>query len=84
MRRGSCLLCERTDGVHGIFCLEPTKSLWVKIKERTGKGYIIVCVCCRPPDQEEQVDEAFYRQLKVASRSLALVLTADVNHTSIC
>ena len=35
-------------------------------------------------DQEEQVDEAFYRQLKVASRSLALVLTADFNHTNNC
>jgi len=28
----------------------------------------------RPPDQEEEADEAFYRQLKVASQSQALVL----------
>lgn len=33
-------------------------SLWVRIKERTGKGDIIVNGCCRPPNQEEQVDQA--------------------------
>jgi len=35
-----------------------------------------VGVYYRPPDQEEEVDEAFYRQPKVASRSQALVLMA--------
>lgn len=29
-------------------------NLGVKIKERTSLGGIVVCVCCRPPDQEEQ------------------------------
>ncbi|GAB0209860.1 hypothetical protein GRJ2_003451700 [Grus japonensis] len=38
----------------------------------------------RPPDQEEEVDEAFYRQLEVASRSQALVLMGDFNHPGIC
>ncbi|GAB0206733.1 mitochondrial enolase superfamily member 1, partial [Grus japonensis] len=33
-----------------------------------------------PPDQEEEVDEAFYRQLEVASRSQALVRMGDLNH----
>ncbi|GAB0182177.1 hypothetical protein GRJ2_000683000 [Grus japonensis] len=37
-----------------------------------------------PPDQEEEVDEAFYRQLEVASRSQALVLMGDFNHPDIC
>jgi len=38
----------------------------------------------RPPDQEEEVDEAFYTQLKEASQSQALVLIEDFNHPDIC
>ena len=34
----------------------------------------------RPPDQEEEVDEAFYRQLQAASQLQALVLMEDFNH----
>ena len=52
---------------------EPTESLWVRTKEVTGMGDIIVGVSYRPPDQKE-VDEALYRQLEAASRSQALVL----------
>ena len=29
---------------------DPVESLWVRIKERTGQGDIIVGVCYRPPD----------------------------------
>jgi len=36
-----------------------------------------------PPDQEEEVDEAFYRQLQVASQSQALFLMGDFNHPDI-
>ena len=53
---------------------EPTESLWVRIKEQNNIGDIVVGVCYRPPDQEEQVDEAFYRELEVASHSQAVVL----------
>ena len=35
----------------------------------------------RPPDQEEEVDEAFYKQLQVASQSQ--VLMGDFNHPDI-
>jgi len=41
-----------------------------------------VDVYYRPPDQEE-IDEAFYRQLKAASQSQALVLMEDFNHPDI-
>jgi len=44
----------------------------------------VVGVYYRPPDQEEEVDEAFYRQLKVASQSQALVLMGDFIHPDIC
>ena len=43
---------------------EPTESLWVRIEEKMGKGGILVGVCYRPPDQEEQADEALYRQIR--------------------
>ncbi|GAB0208910.1 hypothetical protein GRJ2_003356700 [Grus japonensis] len=46
---------------------ELTESLWVRIKGRTGAGDIIVGVCYRPPDQEDRVDEALYRQIGAAS-----------------
>ena len=45
---------------------EPTESLWVRTIELTSIDDSVVGVCYRPPHQEEQVDEAFYRQLEVA------------------
>ncbi|GAB0204540.1 hypothetical protein GRJ2_002919600 [Grus japonensis] len=62
---------------------EQTKSLWVRIKGSTGTGDIIVGVCYRPPDQEDQVDKAFYRQIGATSCSQALVLMGDFNHPNI-
>ncbi|PKU29668.1 hypothetical protein llap_20028 [Limosa lapponica baueri] len=44
----------------------------------------VVGVYYRPPDQDGEVDEAFYSQLKVASQSQALVLVGDFNQPDIC
>ncbi|GAB0204272.1 hypothetical protein GRJ2_002892800 [Grus japonensis] len=63
---------------------QPTESFWVRIKEQTIRGDIIVDVYSRPPDQEEQVDEAFYRELKGSSCLQVLVLMVDFNHPNIC
>jgi len=38
---------------------EPTESLWVRIKKQTNMGNMVVDICCRPPDQEEEVDETY-------------------------
>jgi len=46
---------------------EPTESLWFKIKGRAGTGDITVGVCYRAPDQDEQEDEALYKQTGEAS-----------------
>ena len=62
---------------------ERVESLWVRIKRQAHKGDITVGVYYRPPDQEEEVDEAFYRQLQAASQSQALVLMGDFNHPDI-
>jgi len=56
---------------------EQVKSLWLRIKGQAHVGDTVVCVYYRPPNQEEEVDEAFYRQLKVAS-------WGDFNHPDIC
>lgn len=45
---------------------------------------IVVGVCYRPPGQEEDVDEAFFRQVKEASYFQALVLMESVSHSYIC
>lgn len=69
-------------------CLEkdegPAESLWVKSKETAGTGDITVWICCRPPDQEDGVDEVLHRQTGVASHSQALILMEDFNHLDVC
>jgi len=86
-RGGGITLCVSEQSEHIELCLgadeEQVESLWVRIKGQPHKGDITVAVCYRPPDQEEEVDEAFYRQLKVASQSQALVLMGDFNHPDI-
>jgi len=66
-------------------CLEErVESLRVRIKGQANTGDTVAGVYYRPSDQEEEVDEASYRQLKVASRAQALVLMRDFNYTDIC
>ncbi|GAB0206526.1 hypothetical protein GRJ2_003118200 [Grus japonensis] len=63
---------------------ERVESLWVRMKGQANMGDTVVGDYYRPPDQEEEVDEAFYRQVEVASQSQALVLMGDLNHPDIC
>lgn len=56
---------------------ELTETLWVKIKGRAGTSDIMVEVCYKPPYQEDQSDEALYRQIKIASCSQAMDLMVD-------
>jgi len=46
---------------------DQVECLWVRIKGQAHVHDTVVVVHYRPPDQEEEVDEAFYRQLKVTS-----------------
>lgn len=52
---------------------EPEKSLWVTIREREGESDVIVSVCYRPPEQDEQADETLHRQTGTISHLQALV-----------
>jgi len=62
---------------------ERVKSLWVRITGQVHTGGTVVSVYYRPSDQEEEVEEAFYRQLKVASQSQVLVPMGDFNHPDV-
>ena len=44
---------------------ELTESLWVRVKGKEGD--IIAGPCYRSPDQEDQEDEALYKQIGAAS-----------------
>ena len=44
----------------------------------------MVGVCYRLPNQEDQVDEALYKQIGAASHSQNMVLMGDFNHPEIC
>lgn len=39
------------------------ESLWVRLRGRANKADILVGLCCRPPNQDEEMDEEFYEQL---------------------
>ena len=69
---------EINDGDDRVECL------WVRIKAKANKTDIIVGVCYRPPNQDEEVDKTLYRQLGEVSRSLPLVLVGDFNFPDIC
>lgn len=45
-----------------------------KDKGKTNKADMLVGVCYRPPNENEEKDEAFYKQLAEVTQSLALVL----------
>ncbi|KAK4827403.1 hypothetical protein QYF61_017808 [Mycteria americana] len=69
---------ELNDGDDRVECL------WVRIRGKANKADIVVGVCYRPPNQHEETDELFYKQLGEASRSLALVLVGDFNLPDVC
>ena len=86
-RGGGVALCVREQ----VECIElglganeeQVESLWVRNKGQAHTGDITVGVYYRAPDQEEEIHEAFYRQLQAASQSQALVLMGDFNHPDI-
>ena len=60
------------------------ECLWVRIRGKANKADIMVGVCYKPSNQDEEADELFYKQLGEVSQSLALVLVGDFNLLDIC
>ncbi|RMC00287.1 hypothetical protein DUI87_22894 [Hirundo rustica rustica] len=60
------------------------ECLWVRIKGKANKADILLGACFHPPNQEEEVDNLFYKLLENVSGSSALVLVGDFNLPDIC
>ena len=73
-----CFDCLELDGDERAECL------WIRIRGKANKADIMVGVCYRPPNQDEETDEIFYKRLGKVSRSLALVLMGDFNLPDVC
>jgi len=65
-------------------CDDKVECLWVKMREKANKADILLGVCYRPPNQDEEVDEAFCKRLAEVSQSLTTVLVSDFNLPDIC
>lgn len=83
LRRGSgMVLCIREcfDAVGN----DKVKSIWIRIRGMANKADILMGVSCRPPNQDEETDEAFWKQLVGVAQSPALVLMGDFNLPDTC
>ncbi|KAK4818760.1 hypothetical protein QYF61_018932 [Mycteria americana] len=60
------------------------KSLWVRISGKANKADSMVGVCYRPPNQDEEADDIFYKQLGEISQSLVLVVVGVFNLPDVC
>ena len=58
---------------------DKVESLWVRIGRKANKASVLVGVCYRPPSQDEETDEEFYRQPTEVAKSSVLVLVGDFN-----
>ncbi|RMC21625.1 hypothetical protein DUI87_02492 [Hirundo rustica rustica] len=63
---------------------DEVECLWVRIKGKANKADILLRVFYHIPNQEEEVDNLFYKQLENVSGSSALVLVGDFNLPDIC
>ncbi|GAB0204012.1 mitochondrial enolase superfamily member 1 [Grus japonensis] len=81
-RRGGRVALYVTEGLDctGLSVGDDTvESLWVRIKGQANKGDVVVGVYYRPPSQADTNNELFFKELREASRSTALVLMGDFN-----
>ncbi|KAJ7422299.1 hypothetical protein WISP_38577 [Willisornis vidua] len=55
-----------------------------RIRGKANKVDILLGVCYRPPNQDDEGDELFYKLLADVSKSAALALVGDFNLPDIC
>ena len=58
---------------------DKVECLWIRIRGKASRGDILVAVCYRLPNQDEEKDKAFYEQAAEVAQSPALILMADFN-----
>lgn len=71
--RNSFDCSERNDGDARAECL------WVRIREKANRADVLVDISYRPPNQDEDAEEIFCKQLTEDSQLLTLVLMEDFN-----
>jgi len=49
-------------------CDDKVECLWVKMRGKANKADILLGVCYRPPNQDEEADEVFYQSLAEVSQ----------------
>ena len=54
------------------------------MRGKANKADTLLEVCCRPPNQDEEVDEVSYKMLAEVLQSLALVFVGDFSLLDIC
>ncbi|KAJ7411268.1 adaptin ear-binding coat-associated protein 1 [Pitangus sulphuratus] len=57
---------------------------WIKLRRKANKADILVGVCYTPPNQDDEDDELFFKQLADVSKSPTLVLVGDFNLLDVC
>ncbi|RMC15026.1 hypothetical protein DUI87_07205 [Hirundo rustica rustica] len=72
------------DAIDVTISNDEDECLWIRIKGKANKADILLEVCYRPPRQEEDVDNLFYKQLENVLGAPALVLVGDFNLPDIC
>ncbi|KAJ7423524.1 hypothetical protein WISP_33455 [Willisornis vidua] len=81
---GWLYILESLDSVELEVTNDKIQCLWTRIREKVNKADILIRVCYRPPNQDDEGDELFYKQLADVSKSPALVLMGDFNLLDIC
>ena len=54
------------------------------MRGKANNADILLGICYRPSNQDEEVDEVVYKRLAEVSQSLALVLVGDFNLSDVC
>lgn len=57
--------------------------LWVRIRGITIKIDLMTHICYRPPNQEKEMDDTFFRQFKSVSDLQNQVLTESFNYSNV-
>jgi len=63
---------------------DEVECLWIMIRRKACRGDIVVGICYRQPNQDEEMDEAFYEQLAEVAQLPALTLMGDFNFPDKC
>ena len=63
---------------------DKVECLWIRIRGKACRGDILVGVCYKLPNQDEERDEVFCEQLEEVMQLPALVLMGDFNFPDIC